>query len=59
MGAADGQSVDFQGGLTDTDRHALAIFAAGANAAVQLHVITDHRYFGQNIRAPISPGPAV
>ena len=40
--AANGQAVNAQGGLAHTDRHALAFLAAGANPAVELHVVADH-----------------
>jgi hypothetical protein len=33
-GAANGEAVNFQGGLADADRYALSVFAATANAAV-------------------------
>src|SRR5215475_14090000 len=40
--AADRDAVHAQRGLTDADRHALAVLAAGADARVELEVIADH-----------------
>src|SRR6185437_5243903 len=42
--AADGDAVDAQRRLADADRHALAVLAAGADAAVECKVVADHRH---------------
>src|SRR5205085_107369 len=49
-GAADRDLVDAQRRLTDTDRHALAVLAAGADAGIELHVVADHLHPRQRIR---------
>jgi hypothetical protein len=41
--SADGQSIDLERRLSHADRHALAVLAAGADAAVELQVVADHR----------------
>src|SRR5690606_24699584 len=45
-----GQAVDTQGWLTDADRYALAFLAAGANAAIERHVVADHGDAFQYVR---------
>jgi hypothetical protein len=39
VGTTDSQTVDLQGGLTDTYRHALTFLATGTDTAIQLHVM--------------------
>jgi len=41
-GAADGQAIDFYGRNADAYGDGLAIFAAGADAFVELQVVADH-----------------
>src|SRR5208282_2772284 len=41
-GPAHRDAVDAQGGLADADGDALAVLAAGADAAVELKVVADH-----------------
>src|SRR5262245_41696764 len=41
-GPADGDAVHPQGGLADAHRHALAVLAAGADAWVELEIVTYH-----------------
>src|SRR5215472_3795814 len=48
--AADCQRIDAQCRLTDTDRHALAILAAGADTLIELQVVADHGDARQYIR---------
>src|SRR5579863_8472194 len=40
--AADRNAVDAQRRLTDADRHALAVLAAGADAVVERKIVADH-----------------
>src|ERR1700761_9322494 len=44
-------AVHTQGRLTDTDRHALAVLAAHADALVQRQVVADHRHAREYVRA--------
>ena len=57
-GASNGQAVDAQGGLPDTDGDALAFFAAGANSGVELKVVTDHGDAGEGIGPVADDGGA-
>jgi hypothetical protein len=49
-GSADREIVDAQRGLTNAHRHALALFAAGADAIVEFQIVADHRHAGQHVR---------
>src|SRR6185369_6986323 len=49
--AAHCQAVDPQGRLADTHRYALALLAAGAHAAVEPHVVADHRHACERVGA--------
>ena len=40
---ADGQIIQFQGWLTDTDRQTLTFFTAYADAFIERQIVTDHR----------------
>src|SRR5690606_29456294 len=53
------QPLDPQGGLAHADRHALAVLAADADAAVELHVVADHRHPRKRIRAVADDGGAL
>jgi len=57
--AAHGQVIDQQGRLADAHGHALAFLAAGADAAVELHIVADHGNPGQRIRAVADEGGAL
>ena len=48
--AAYGKAVNFQCGYTDADGHGLSVFAAGADAFVELKVVADHRHAGEDVR---------
>jgi ribosomal protein S10 len=41
-GSANGKIIDFQRRLTNAYRHALALFTAHADTAIQLQIVTDH-----------------
>src|SRR6478672_4446124 len=41
-GATHGNAVHPQGWLADADRYSLAVFAAGADAGVELEIVADH-----------------
>src|ERR1700694_3152866 len=47
--AADRDAVDAQGGLTDADRHALAVLAASADAGIEREVVADHAHARERI----------
>src|SRR5258706_6311286 len=55
---AHGQSLDTQGGLAHADRHALAFLAAYPEAAVELHIVTDHGDLFQRFDAVADQGGA-
>ena len=44
-----GNFINFQSGLTNADRHALAIFATYTNPEIQIGFIGDHGNFLHNI----------
>src|SRR6516165_8203637 len=48
-GAAHREAIDPERRLTDADRNALAVLAAGADAIVELQVVADHRDARQNV----------
>src|SRR5690606_30813111 len=50
-GTAYRHTIDAQCRLADTDRHALPFLAADADAAVEAHVVTDHRHAVQHVGA--------
>src|SRR3954464_5929272 len=50
-GSADRESVDFQRGDSDADRNALSVFAAGANAFVELQIASYHADSSKHVRA--------
>lgn len=43
--ATDGELIDLQRRLSNTDRNRLALFPAGTDACIKAKVIADHRYF--------------
>src|SRR5690242_15624245 len=43
--------IDLQRWLADTDRYALAFFAAHADAFVELQIVADHRHVRQHVRS--------
>src|SRR5689334_10826784 len=49
--AADRKTVDAQRRLTDADRHALSVLAAGADTGVEFHVVADHLHARECIGA--------
>src|ERR1700757_4074795 len=55
-GAADGEAVDPERGLTHADGNALPILATGADSIVELEVVADHRDARENIRAIADQG---
>src|SRR5260370_3013345 len=52
-------AVDAQRGLAHAHRHALAFLAAGANAAVQAHVVADHGDVLERFRTAAHDGRAL
>src|ERR1700719_4442511 len=50
-GAADGQRIDAQSGLADSDRHRLAFLPACPHPTVQLQIVADHADALQDIGA--------
>ena len=56
--AANRQAIDTQRGLTNANRHTLPLFAAGADAAIELHVIGNHADFFQALGAAADDGGA-
>src|SRR5579883_1089500 len=48
-GAADGEAVHAQRGLTDADRHLLPVLAAGADAVIEPQIIADHADLGEGV----------
>src|SRR5215472_4682867 len=55
-GAADGETVDPERRLPDTDGNALTILAAGSDAVVQLEIVPDHRYACEHVRPVADEG---
>src|SRR5512145_1744679 len=50
-GSSYRQTFDVERRLSDPDRHALALLAAGADARIELEVAPDHGNAGQGVRA--------
>src|SRR5207302_1456671 len=46
----DGEPVHFNGRNADTHWNSLAVFAAGANAFIELQIIANHGHPGQHVR---------
>src|SRR5258707_3641957 len=57
--AADRECIDPERRLTDADRHALSILAAGSNTVVELQVVADHRDAHQHVRTVADQGRAL
>src|ERR1700754_1868319 len=41
-GSSDGDSIHTERRLSDANRHTLALFAAGADAVIELEIVADH-----------------
>ena len=50
-GSADGQAIHFDRRDADADRHRLSVFAAGADAFVELQIVAHHRDARQHVGA--------
>src|SRR5271154_1173173 len=48
-GTADSQAINFNGRDADADGNRLPVFAAGADAFIELQIVADHRNSGQDV----------
>ena len=55
-GAAHGQRIDAQGGLSDPDRNRLALLAAGPHAGIEFQIVADHAHARQHVRTIADEG---
>src|SRR2546430_840664 len=58
-GAADGHTIDFNCRDAYADGNGLSIFAAGADAFIELQIVADHRNPRQHIRSVADQGCAL